>query len=159
MATNIDKSLYYVVPPAPQPNLMDEAMLEIEIEGPGEDGLEITLEVEEAAAAFGDNLAETMAEDALQTLAGDLLELVDADINSRKDWVQAYVDGLEVLGLKYEERTEPWNGACGVYSPLLAESAIRFQSEMITETFPAQGPVKTQIVGAINRLRSPRRAR
>jgi hypothetical protein len=73
--------------------------------------------------------------------------LVDADINSRKDWTESYVKGLEVLGLKYEERTEPWSGACGVYSSLLNEAAIRFQSEMITETFPAQGPVKTQIVG------------
>jgi hypothetical protein len=64
-----------------------------------------------------------------------------------------FVKGLEVLGMKYEERTEPWNGACGVYSPLLTEAAIRFQSEMITETFPAQGPVKTQIIGAIDRLK------
>jgi len=160
MATNFDRAMTpspLALLPEPSPD--DPGMIEIEIENPdsvtvGVDGLEITLEPgEEGEEGFGDNLAETMPEDALQALASDLLELVDADINSRKDWVKAYIDGLEVLGLKYEERTEPWSGACGVYSPLLAEAAIRFQSEMITETFPAQGPVKTQIVGAINRLK------
>jgi hypothetical protein len=78
---------------------------------------------------------------------------VDADINSRKDWVDSFVKGLEVLGMKYEERTEPWSGACGVYSTLLTEAAIRFQAEMITETFPAQGPVKTQIIGAVDKMK------
>ena len=102
---------------------------------------------------FDANLAEDMTESALQSLGSELLDLVETDINSRKDWVDAFVKGLEVLGMKYEERTEPWNGACGVYSPLLTEAAIRFQSEMITETFPAQGPVKTQIIGAIDRLK------
>jgi hypothetical protein len=94
-----------------------------------------------------------MDEGELQSIASELVSLVDADINSRKDWTEMFVKGLEVLGMKYEERTEPWNGACGVYSPLLTEAAIRFQSEMITETFPAQGPVKTQIIGAIDRLK------
>ena len=79
--------------------------------------------------------------------------LVDADISSRKDWTDAYVKGLEVLGTKYEERTEPWNGACGVFSTVLTEAAIRFQSETITETFPAAGPVKTEIIGAIDKLK------
>jgi hypothetical protein len=86
----------------------------------------------------------------LGQIASELLELVDADINSRKDWADAFVKGLEVLGLKYEERTEPWTGACGVYSTVLTEAAIRFQSESIMETFPAQGPVKTAIIGLIN---------
>jgi hypothetical protein len=86
-------------------------------------------------------------------MAGDLLELVDSDITSRRDWVEMYVKGLEVLGMKYEERTEPWNGACGVYSTVLTEAAIRFQSETIIETFPAAGPVKTEIIGAIDKLK------
>jgi hypothetical protein len=131
--------------------------IEIEIEDPesvtvGVGGLEITLEPEgESPDDFGANLAESMDEGALQTLASDIVALVDADINSRKDWVEMYVKGLEVLGMRYEERTEPWSGACGVFSPLLTEAAVRFQSEMITETFPAQGPVKTKIVGEITK--------
>ena len=155
MATNIS--------PAMTPMDMDlmtaEPAIEIEIEQPegvkiGIDGLEIDLMPEtETAEEFDANLAEYMDEGALQELASDLISLVDADINSRKDWTDMFVKGLEVLGMKYEERTEPWNGACGVYSPLLTEAAIRFQSEMITETFPAQGPVKTQIIGAIDRLK------
>lgn len=150
MATNIDRAL---TPFDPQ-LLSDEPVLEIEIELEGEDdGLASLEESDAIPAAFGDNLAETIDADALQSLAGDLIQLVDADINSRKDWVEMYVKGLEVLGMKYEERTEPWSGACGVFSPLLTEAAIRFQSEMITETFPAQGPVKTQIVGAIDKLK------
>ena len=137
----------------------DEPAIEIEIENPEAVSLrtgdvEITLESEpETAEDFGANLAEYMDDGELQTLASELVSLVDADINSRKDWTEMFVKGLEVLGMKYEERTEPWNGACGVYSPLLTEAAIRFQSEMITETFPAQGPVKTQIIGAIDRLK------
>jgi hypothetical protein len=155
MATNIS--------PAMTPMDMDlmtaEPAIEIEIEQPegvkiGIDGLEIDLMPEaETAEEFDANLAEYMDEGELQSLASDLISLVDADINSRKDWTDMFVKGLEVLGMKYEERTEPWNGACGVYSPLLTEAAIRFQSEMITETFPAQGPVKTQIIGAIDRLK------
>jgi hypothetical protein len=137
----------------------DEPAIEIEIENPddvmlGIDGVEIDLMAEpQIAEDFGANLAEYMDDGELQTLASELVSLVDADINSRKDWTEMFVKGLEVLGMKYEERTEPWNGACGVYSPLLTEAAIRFQSEMITETFPAQGPVKTQIIGAIDRLK------
>jgi hypothetical protein len=105
----------------------------------------------ETAEDFDANLAEYMDEGDLQSLASDLVGMVDADINSRKDWADMYVKGLEVLGMKYEERAEPWLGACGVYSPILTEAAIRFQSEMITETFPAQGPVKTQIIGEVTR--------
>jgi hypothetical protein len=137
----------------------DEPAIEIEIENPdavsiGIDGVEIELMPEpETADTFDANLAEYMDEGELQTLASELIDLVDVDINSRKDWTDMFVKGLEVLGMKYEERTEPWNGACGVYSPLLTEAAIRFQSEMITETFPAQGPVKTQIIGAVDRLK------
>jgi hypothetical protein len=155
MATNIDKALYAA--PVGLDDVAERDTIEIEVENPdsvtvGVDGLEITLEPgSEGPQEFGDNLAESMDESALQTLASDIVALVDADITSRKDWVEMYVKGLEVLGMKYEERTEPWSGACGVYSPLLTEAAVRFQSEMITETFPAQGPVKTKIVGEITK--------
>jgi len=156
MATNIDKALY-AAPVGLEADVQEMGGIEIEVENPdsvtvGVDGLEITLEPgSEGPQEFGDNLAESMDESALQTLASDIVALVDADITSRKDWVEMYVKGLEVLGMKYEERTEPWSGACGVYSPLLTEAAVRFQSEMITETFPAQGPVKTKIVGEITK--------
>ena len=155
MATNMDSAL---VPFNPE-DMGDEPAIEIEVENPesmtiGIDGVEIQLEPEnESPEDFNANLAEYMDESALQSLASELVSLVDADMNSRKDWSEMYVKGLEVLGMKYEERTEPWSGACGVFSPLLTEAAIRFQSEMITETFPAQGPVKTQIIGAINKLK------
>ena len=153
MATNIDPAM---VPLLPE-EMGDEPMVEIEIEDPesvkiGMGGVEIELEPgRETAEDFDANLAEYMDEGDLQGLASDLIGLVDADINSRKDWADMYVKGLEVLGMKYEERAEPWLGACGVYSPILTEAAIRFQSEMITETFPAQGPVKTQIIGEVTK--------
>lgn len=137
----------------------DEPAIEIEIENPdsvtvGIDGLEIELEPDAASEpTFDSNLAEYMDENDLASLANDLLGEVEADIQSRKDWVDTYVQGLEVLGLQYEERNEPWTGACGVYSPLLVEAAVRFQSETIIETFPAQGPVKTKVIGAIDKLK------
>jgi len=139
----------------------DTPAVEIEIEDPegvkiGVDGMEIDLmpgESQNRGEEHGDNLAEYMSESELSSLAGDLLELVDADITSRRDWVDMYVRGLEVLGMNYEDRTEPWEGACGVYSTVLTEAAIRFQSETIIETFPAAGPVKTEIIGAIDKLK------
>lgn len=155
MATNIDSAMIPLDPAL----MTDEPAIEIEIEDPeslkiGIDGVEIDLLPEiETAESFDANLAEYMDERDLQSLASEIISLVDADINSRKEWAEAYVKGLEVLGMKYEERTEPWSGACGVYSPLLTEAAVRFQSELITETFPAQGPVKTKIIGAIDRLK------
>jgi len=96
---------------------------------------------------FNQNLAETLDEDQLIQVADDLVSLFEADDNSRADWKQTYEDGLELLGLKIEDRTEPWDGACGVFHPLLSEAVVRFQSEAITETFPAMGPVKTTIIG------------
>jgi hypothetical protein len=134
-----------------------DGSVEIEIINPegltiGVDGVAVDL-IEEGEEGFDDNLAEYMDEGELEKIAGDLLELVDADITSRKDWTDMYVKGLDVLGMKYEERTEPWNGACGVFSTVLTEAAVRFQSETIIETFPAQGPVKTQIIGAIDKLK------
>jgi hypothetical protein len=139
----------------------DTPAVEIEIDDPegvrvGIDGMEIDLlsgEESKRSEQHGDNLAEYMTEAELSTLASELLELVDADITSRRDWVDMYVRGLEVLGMNYEDRTEPWEGACGVYSTVLTEAAIRFQSETIIETFPAAGPVKTEIIGAIDKLK------
>ena len=156
MATNMDPSLVPMDPSL----LTDEPMVEIEVEDPESmsiraGGIEIDLEpgseTFDGIEDFDANLAEYMDEGALENIASELIGLVDADISSRKDWADMYVKGLEVLGMKYEERAEPWLGACGVYSPILTEAAIRFQSEMITETFPAQGPVKTQIIGEVTR--------
>jgi hypothetical protein len=154
---SIDKALNQA--PMGLDNLMDvgEGAMEIEIINPegltiGVDGVAVDL-IEEAEEGFDDNLAEHMEDGELEKVAGDLLELVDADVASRKDWTEMYVKGLEVLGMRYEERTEPWLGACGVFSTVLTEAAVRFQSETIIETFPAQGPVKTQIIGAIDKLK------
>jgi hypothetical protein len=129
-----------------------EPAIEIEIEDPEEvkirmGGIEIEIEKEDMDDEFNENLAENLDDDILTELAGDLLGEYQSDVDSRKDWVQTYVDGLELLGLKIEERTEPWPGACGVYHPLLSEAIVKFQSETIMETFPAAGPVKTSILG------------
>jgi hypothetical protein len=165
MATNIDKALYSNTDDMPDFMGTGEEVLEIEIENPdsvtlADGSMEITLEPgKEISDEFSKNLAEEMDDSELQVLASELMEYVDADINSRKDWTETYVKGLEVLGMKYEERTEPWNGACGVFSTVLTEAAIRFQSETITETFPAAGPVKTEIIGAIDRLKEEAAAR
>ena len=127
--------------------------LEIEIEDPESvtinmDGTEIRIgKEEETEEEFSDNLAEYISENQLQALASELLSEFEDDISSRKDWMQTYVDGLELLGMKIEIRTEPWEGACGVYHPLLAETLVKFQSETMMETFPAMGPVKTEIIG------------
>jgi len=149
----IAKSLYA----APQglDSLMGEEdpMIEIQVENPesmsiGIDGMEIELTPgQETDDDFNANLAESMDEQELQSLASELLGDFDADIASRKDWMQTYVDGLELLGMKIEERSEPWEGACGVYHPLLSEALVKFQSETMMSTFPAAGPVKTQIIG------------
>ena len=130
-----------------------EPLIEIEVEDPEEmhigiDGLEIDLSPKkETDEDFDANLAEFMDDSDLDSLGQDLVEEFDKDIQDRKDWMQTYVDGLKLLGLKYEDRTEPWSGACGVFHPMLTESVVRFQSEGITETFPAAGPVKTQLIG------------
>lgn len=136
------------------PSFEDGPEIEIEIEDPesveiGVDGMPILrLEEEEPSDKdFDANLAEYMSEEQLQMLASDLVGDFDEDISSRKDWMQTYVDGLQLLGMTIEERAEPWEGACGVYHPLLSETLVRFQAETIMETFPAQGPVKTLIIG------------
>jgi hypothetical protein len=119
--------------------------MEVEIEIEDEDA-EPELE-EEQESDFNDNLAEDLDEGMLAELAGDLIGEFDEDISSRKDWIQTYVDGLELLGMKVEDRTEPWPGACGVHHPLLSEAVVKFQAETMSETFPAQGPVRTQLIG------------
>lgn len=145
----IDKGLYQ----APQgiQQLPQEA-IEIEIEDPDAvhikmDGMEIHMESKESSDDFDANLAEYIDESALQSIVGDLIGDYDDDIASRRDWIRAYVDGLELLGLKIEERTDPWPGACGVYHPLLSEALVKFQAETIMEIFPAAGPARTQVVG------------
>jgi hypothetical protein len=130
-----------------------EPDIEIEIEDPesvsiGLGDMEIEIEPgKEEDDDFNVNLAELMEDNELQELAGDLLSDFDDDIDARKDWMQTYVDGLELLGMKIEERSEPWEGACGVYHPLLSEALVKFQAETVMETFPAAGPVKTKIIG------------
>jgi hypothetical protein len=129
-----------------------EPAVEIEIEDPesvsiGIGGIELEIESEKMDDEFSANLAEEMVESELQSLAGDLLGDFQDDIDARKDWMKTYVDGLELLGMKIEERSEPWEGACGVYHPLLSEALVKFQAETIMETFPASGPVKTKIIG------------
>ena len=152
MATNIDKSLYSA-PQGIEDLAQAEPEIEIEIVDPeevniGVDGMEISLTPEpKTADSFDANLAEYLDASFIEGLGGDLMADLDQDKNSRKEWEKAYVDGLKLLGLQIEERTEPWNGACGVFHPMITEAVVRFQSEMITETFPAQGPVKTKIIG------------
>ncbi len=159
MATNMAPSLYAAPQGLAALDDGTEDAIEIVVDNPDAvqisfDGVTIDLEPGSVTEQeFDANLAEGMKESELMKIATELVEDVEADINSRKDWTEAYVKGLEVLGLRYEERTEPWNGACGVYSTVLTEAAIRFQSESIMETFPAAGPVKTQIVGAIDKLK------
>ena len=151
----IDKSLYQapVGLEALDDGMLDGPEIEIEIEDPesvtiGLDGKPIlTFTQEEAEDEFNTNLAEDMDGGELESLASDLVSDIDNDLSSRKDWETMYKDGITLLGLKFEERTEPWDGACGVFHPMITEAVVRFQSETIMETFPAAGPVKTKIIG------------
>jgi len=146
---SMDKSLYA----APQGlGALEAEPIQVEIVDPEEvhilgPGFEMHMDHEENKDEFDANLAEDMHEGELRSLAYDLLGDVQEDMNSRKDWLDTYVKGLQLLGLKYEERTEPWPGACGITHPLLMEAAVKFQSELIMETFPAAGPVRTVIIG------------
>lgn len=152
MATNIDKALYQQ-PQGIESLAQDEDPIEIEIVDPEEATIhagdtELNLKPgEEEDDTFNENLAETLEEDVIMEMASDLEGDIDQDRNSRKDWEKAYTEGIKLLGLQYEERTEPWNGASGVFHPMITEAVVRFQSETITETFPAQGPVRTKIMG------------
>ena len=148
---SIEKSLY-AAPEGLAALENEEPDIEIEIEDPeavklsveGEEILEMRKDGEED---FNENLAEVLDEGVIQSLAGDLAEDISNDLASRKDWEQMYKDGITLLGLKFEERTEPWDGACGVFHPMITEAVVRFQSDTIMETFPARGPVKTKIIG------------
>jgi hypothetical protein len=130
-----------------------EPAIEIEVVDPEEmsikaGGLEIILEPgKKSDDDFNANLAEELDPRDLLMLAEELVSAYEDDVSSRKDWMQTYVDGIELLGLKLEDRTEPWPGACGVFHPLLSEAVVKFQAETMMETFPAHGPVKTQIIG------------
>jgi len=161
-ANDIDKSL------SQAPQGIDDMMakmanmepdVEIEIEDPEEvsikmGGLEIEIDPDAMADdEFNANLAEELNDDLLQNLASDLLEDYEGDLTARRDWLDTYVDGLDLLGLKLEDRTEPWEGACNVYHPLLTETLVKFQAETMTETFPASGPVKTQIIGKLTKAK------
>jgi len=146
----IEKGLYA----APQGfNDLDTNAIEIEIENPERVGIDLgDVEIELTPAKptkedFDANLADFMDDSALEGLGADLVSDFERDVEDRKEWIKTYVEGLKLLGLKYEERTEPWEGACGVFHPMLTEAVVKFQSEAIMETFPAAGPVKTQIIG------------
>jgi hypothetical protein len=156
---NVDKAMQ---PTMPSSNDDD---LDVSVEdGPSnithrEDGsVEVNLgpladkEAQEAIDHDG-NLAEVLDQNVLSGLANDLMTDVNDDLYSRGDWEKTYKDGLKLLGLKIEQRTEPWDGACGVVHPLLTEAIIRFQAEMVSETFPAGGPVKTKIKGALDKAK------
>ena len=151
MATNIDKSLYAA--PAGLGEIEDAEPIEIEIVDPEEVNIEagpLSIHIEPGEPSIEDfdaNLAEFIPDGEIDQMAGDLSADIDNDKNSRKDWEKAYVTGLKLLGLQIEERTEPWDGASGVFHPMITEAVVRFQSETITETFPAAGPVRTKIIG------------
>jgi len=155
MATSsMDKGLYAAPLGIEEDAGMGMDPLEIEIEDPesvsismGDIEIELSPDKEGTDEEFNANLADFMDDSVLGKLGNELIDNFDKDINDRKDWIRTYVEGLKLLGLKYEERTEPWAGACGVFHPMLTESVVRFQSEGIMETFPAAGPVKTQILG------------
>ena len=149
---DIDKGLY-AAPVGVEELAEDEEAIEIEIEDPekvtiGIGDTEIVIDPDRMDDdMFSENLAEELDVQYLTELSSDLLEDFSNDVNSRKDWLETYVDGLELLGLKIEERSEPWEGACAVYHPLLSEALVKFQAETMMETFPAAGPVKTSIIG------------
>ena len=149
----IDKGLYQAPQGLEAIVGSDDPGIEIEIEDPesvtiGMDGMEIEIDPDAMPEdEFNKNLAEDMVPGDLQELAGDLAGSIDDDKSARKDWEEMYKDGITLLGLKFEERMEPWDGACGVFHPMITEAVVRFQSETIMETFPAQGPVRTKIVG------------
>lgn len=151
----IDKGLYQAPKGLEELTKGMEPDIEIEVEDPESvsikaGGLEFNIEKEEDVGGdeeFNANLVEFMDAGALETLAEELSGSIEDDLSSRKDWEQMYKDGITLLGLKFEERTEPWDGSCGVFHPMITEAVVRFQSETIMETFPAKGPVRTQIIG------------
>jgi len=163
----IDKALNQA-PMGLQEMMGDEPAIEIEIEDPESveikaGGIEIEIEKGkydgEGIKNFAANLAEHLDEGVLASLSEELTGDFQSDKNSRKDWEKTYSDGLKLLGLKIEERTEPWPGACGVFHPMLSEAVVRFQADSIMETFPPTGPVKTQIIGKLTKEKEQAAAR
>jgi hypothetical protein len=159
MATNVDRSMYSAPDGlAVMDGLLDQQDPGIDVEivddVPGEetalDPDAITNALVTKLGKHSANLAETMEPQDLGSLQSELKDLYDADLRSRKEWARTYQKGMELLGLHIEERTEPWEGACGVVHPMLSEAVVRFQSETITETFPAAGPVRTKLIGKPN---------
>jgi hypothetical protein len=149
MATNIDKALFQQ-PQGIESLAQDESPIEIEIVDPEAVHIDLgdtEISVVPEEDAFNINLADEMDDKDVSSLGGELVSDIDNDKGSRKEWEKAYTHGLKLLGLQYEVRTEPWEGACGVFHPMITEAVVRFQSEAITETFPAQGPVLTKIIG------------
>jgi hypothetical protein len=158
----IERSLYEMPQGLPTEGLgieieMDMGPAETEITMLEDGGVEVTISPESASdedlemAPFDANLAEYLDEGLLLEMSTELIGLIESDLNSRKDWADTFVKGLDVLGFRPEERTDPWIGACGVYSTVLAEAVIRFQAEAMSETFPAAGPVRTKIIGEVTR--------
>jgi hypothetical protein len=158
----IERSLYEMPQGLPTEGLgieieMDMGPAETEITMLEDGGVEVTISPENASdedlemAPFDANLAEYLDEGLMLEMSTELIGLIESDLNSRKDWADTFVKGLDVLGFRPEERTDPWIGACGVYSTVLAEAVIRFQAEAMSETFPAAGPVRTKIIGEVTR--------
>jgi len=145
MASSFDKPLYNS--PATMAAAQQQSEEPIDVQLEGEDDHEDIVEEPEDSPEFAANLADEMDESALQSLGMELSGDIDNDRQSRKEWEKTYVMGLKLMGLQYEERTEPWMGASGVFHPMITEAVVRFQSETITEMFPAQGPVRTTIWG------------
>lgn len=155
MATNVDKTMN----PAPQgiADTPDDGGLEIELLPDG--GASVEIEDTPEEIDFDANLAEHMKPGDLAVMASELIEDIDNDDMSRREWKKTYVEGIKLLGLTYEDRMEPWDGACGVVHPMITEAVVKFQSEASTETFPAQGPVRTKIVGKETRDKKDAAAR
>jgi hypothetical protein len=149
----IEKGIY-TAPEGIEQEAVVEQQLDIEIVNPemvtlGDGSVEITIvpEAMDMDIPFDGNIAEGLEESELNALADEIMGMVQSDVDSRKEWADTFAKGLEVLGFKHEERTTPWEGACGVHSTVLAEAAIRFQAETMSETFPAAGPVRVKILG------------
>lgn len=149
---DVDKSLY-ALPTGVEEEAVDEEAIEIEIEDPesvtiSAGDTEITIDPDAVEdETFNENLAEELDDQILDEITSELLGEFEGDVNSRRDWLDTYVDGLELLGLKMEDRSEPWEGACNVFHPLMTEALVKFQAETMMETFPASGPVKCSIIG------------
>ena len=153
----IDRSLTEITLPDGTSIIEEEVAIDDAVEESPEIAIEVTDDggvlinfdpnFEDNTPQFYSNLAEHMDDQPLAALGFDLVDKYKGDKDSRKDWEDSYVKGLNLLGLKIEERTEPWNGACGITHPLLAEAVVRFQSQTIGEIFPASGPVRTKVVG------------